>query len=230
LPTLEFEPEEFLSNECIRLLMLNLAQHQPFVQQLQRLGQDCPTVTRYALSRIQAIRSRADSLASEREDWSEARAYYDKLSELVSDYGLNPQWAMELVHMAVTKPKALGIAPFEFVEIQPKQYEITWSDRFVTTKNEIRQHVLKQFEEQWADYEGQLRKAGFVRLHKRGRLADHMRWVFKRVCLKKSWNQIATSQYTSKDTVRKTAQPIIDMLGLKSPELKGGRPPGKPLT
>ena len=91
-------------------------------------------------------------------------------------------------------------------------------------KELIQQEILRQFEEQWSEYECILNEAGFIRTRKHSLLEAHVRWVFKRACLKQSWQEIANEEHAHRDTIRKAVIPIINLLGLKSPKLRGGHP------
>ena len=225
MATFDFEPKNSLQSKAIEHLMGHLATHKPFLDGLERLRQDYPMMADHSWSEIASYKSIRDPLPFEQEECRQARAYYDGLLTLVMEYGLNSDWAMERIHYGIRNLYILVIGPIEDVFNGSTQYKIIWDDESFPTKKAIEKDILRQFEEQWTEYERKLEEAGLKRIRKQFALGDHMRWVFKRVCLKQSWNQIANSESRSgNDAIRKATQPIIELLGLQEPKLPGGRP------
>ena len=56
-----------------------------------------------------------------------------------------------------------------------------------TTKKQIKSYVIRQFEEQWQEYEADLKADGVEVRRNRPLLKKHVSWVFRRVCLKESY-------------------------------------------
>ena len=212
-------------SKCIDYILYLLAQHEPFTQRLEELRQTYSSlITCHSWMEINVLKSIGDPPPSLRQDCAQAKEYYESLVALVKEYGLNPDWAIERINYGILYPNALVIGAVDSIEVEPRQYTITWNTRSFLTRKQIKEDILRQFKEQWSDYEQTMREAGFIRTRKRGALEDHMRWVFRRVCLKQSWNQIAKEEHANVDTIRHSVEPIIKLLGLQPPKLRGGRP------
>ena len=223
--TFDFVPGSHFFDTCIELLLLNLAEHDPFMKQLDSIRQDYSnTIADYSWLQIAHLQSIQNPLAHQQQECQQAKAYYGRLLEIVTEYGLNPDWAMERIDYGVRNPQALAIGPLEAIEAPPIQQTITWDDETFPKKKQIKEDILRQFEEQWSEYEREMEAAGFIADRKRSLLPDHMRWIFMRVCLKQSWERIAKAEHAHMDTIRKSAYPIIEFLGLHQPKLRGGRP------
>ncbi len=223
--TFDYESRVDYRNSCMSYLLGNLAMHEPFKKQLAQLVYDYPRMRQMSLRRIEQLALREDLPQSLRQESTQAKTYYMQLVAIVEQHGLNPEWAMELIHERADDIRKLAVGITEVKNIQTHRYVITWDDECAPTKDGIKGYVLDQFEKQWEQYEGMMKKHGLLRRRKRSQLKKHMRWVFKRVCLKQSWNQIATKEHNNVDVVRKNTKPLINLLGLKEPKLKGGRPP-----
>lgn len=222
LVTFDFD---IIRSQYIDYLFCLLARHEPFTQRLEELRQAYSALIRYhSWAEINVLKSVEAPKSGMKQDSAQAKQYYESLSVLVKEYGLNPDWAIERINYGIVYPNALVIGAVDSIEIEPRQYTITWDTRSFPTKKRIEEDILKQLEAQWCDYEQTMIKAGFIRTRKRGAFEGHMRWVFKRICLKQSWSQIAAQEHADMDRIRKSVVPIINLLGLEQPKLKGGRP------
>ncbi|MFH1381548.1 MAG: hypothetical protein ABIH70_01495 [Chloroflexota bacterium] len=210
---------------CIDYLFFLLARHQPFCDRLEELRQEYSLLLKdHSWSEIGILKSREDPPLSLKQDCTKAKEYSTALSQLVKEYGLNPDWAIDRLNYGIVYPKALVIGPISEADTEHREYTITWNTWSLPTKKSIEQDIFKQFEKQWSEYERSLEEFGYIRTRRHGSFGIHMRWVFKRVCLKQSWNQIAKEEASHPDTIRHAVESISKKLGLTLPKIKGGRP------
>jgi len=222
--TLGFCSKDYRRRRCIACLLCYLAQYEPFVKKLEDLKQDYPVLAGYAWEAVLRLQSMQDPQPDEELCCKEAREYCGRLLLLVEDYGLNPDWAMERIHNSLNAPRTLGSLLVDNFVVPPMRIAITVEAEPPVTKDEARRLVLRQFEEKWPESESRVKQAGLVKERQGGELPKHMRWVFKRVCLKKNWEEIADSEIAEvdkdrvvgSDAIRNSATPIIRQLGLRS--------------
>lgn len=205
-------------------LVIELLNDQEFISDVQALASDYKLFQQHPWGSIKNMIASRPSTPTSQQTKLKAERYYNALCRLVKKYRLNEEWALEIIHGAVKDPQLINCLPDVSTVSTLKEYSITWHATEPPNKNEARKDVLKQFEIQWSQYIAELRKAGLVRLQRRPATKRHMKWVFMRACKGQSWKQIARSEHTNIDNVRKTVSPIIQLLGLRPPQLKGGRP------
>jgi hypothetical protein len=225
-----FEHVKDIRNLCISYLLSYLAGHKPFVERLDKLKANHQPIVGNTLETIESMMSSTIDLPEYEREREQATEYFNELSNLIEEYGLNPDWGMELIHESVTDFHVLAAGIDDTTIEVSGEHTINWDTDSTPSKREAREAVLKQFDEQWASYENSLKAAGFVRSRKRGALKDHVRWTYKKVCLHKTWNELAADEKSFKDgepnpdPLRKSVYQIIRLLGLRPTRRKGGRP------
>ncbi|MCJ7792237.1 MAG: hypothetical protein MUP49_07535 [Dehalococcoidia bacterium] len=195
-----------------------------FISDVQALAANYEFFKQHPWSSIKSMIASRPSKPTLQQTRLKAEQYYNALRRLIEKYRLDEEWALEITHKAVKNPQLVNCLPDVLTDSRTKDYSITWHASELLSKNEARKDILRQFEVQWTQYVSELRASGLVSVQKRPETKRHMSWVFMRACKGQSWKQIADNQNTKVDTVRKEVQPIIELLGLKSPRLKGGRP------
>lgn len=221
-----FETKDDTRNSWITILLAYLATDAAFMAKVELLRQEYPIVKGEPMTSIASLAASTARLSESEEPRRQARRYCERLLALLEEYGLNPDWAFELIHEAVADPGSIvrltgfDLATFE----QAREYTISWNAEDYPTKQSAKRHVLRQFETQWAECEGELKKAGFVKTRVKGAILEHVRWAYEHVCQRKSWRSIEREEHRNRDTIRKAALPVINLLGLRPPDLKGGRP------
>lgn len=185
---------------------------------------------------------------------NEVAVYHRALEKLAQYCGLNLDRDLEYLHILQTEglkrllPSMNILVGIESLRLRltgefnfqsrPRKYRITWENMPLLSKDYHKQKVLEQFEEQWDQEEISREREGFVKKGKRRTaLERHMVWVFKRVCLKKSWRDMVLEELRVNDdkhtkpietntlrTITKPTKAIIEKLGLTEPKL----PPGCP--
>jgi hypothetical protein len=218
---LNFQTQQDYANKCKLYLFVFLAEHKPFMLRLEYVKTKYPDVSTEALETIDDLRCGPHPEAVQ------AREYYEELVQIIDEFGLNPDWALETIHEAVNN-RFILYAGFNDTDLDENEYKINWNPISFFIKKQAKEHVLKQFETQWQEWENKLKEAGFKKTYTKTQFKKHMVWVFKRVVLKRSWSYIAKEGPYDISTVREPVEYIINLLGLKSPYLPPGHPPKKP--
>jgi hypothetical protein len=215
-------------NQCISLLMTNLVQYQPFIERMNQLKlkyEKCDEIKGRSLTSIESLSQCNIGLQAFQTIIKQTQEYLNDISTIVSDYGLNPDWARELIHEGINDFYALITGLDDITIYEESKFNITWDTAQFPSKKEAIETVMKQFNEQWHNYENTLKNAGFFRTRKRGSLNIHVLWTYKKVCLHKTWNELAKDEgFFTADSLRKPVYRVIKLLGLKSQEHRGGRP------
>jgi hypothetical protein len=202
--------------ECILFLSYHLLNHQPFREELVKLSIDFPHMKRYpwewlASPAVEKLRKH-DYL-----EYEKIKEYQAQLEALAFSYNLKEEWALELLHKGVCNPAPAAMAPLEPQHGRTKKYTINWSDADLRSKKEIREDIIKQFEQQWAEHRQRAKSVGIHKLRSKNKTKDRMRWVFKRACLGQSWDELAAAEKQSIDTISKEVGKLAGLLGMRIP-------------
>ena len=200
-------------DDFILLLNYHLLNHPPFHEKLVNLNADFPHMKRYPWEwlnspAVEKLRKH-DYL-----EYEAIKEYREQLQELASSYNLNAEWALELVHRGVGDPTPAGMVPAASAHVRAKKYSINWNDADPRSKQEIRRDILRQFEQQWAEHRQKARSTALGKLRGRSKLKDRTGWVFKRICLKQSWDELAREANRDADAVRREVEKLTGVLGL----------------
>ena len=151
MPAFDFDTANYIWSDCVVYLLEELVQHPPFVERLENMNRQYDLIRqRYSWREICVISNSGGCNEQEKEDEQEIKGYFNAVAIVVDEYGLNPEWAMELIHVGVGDPQGmiLRIGGVEG-DSEPRQFTITWEDESLPTKAAIKRHILRQFEEQW---------------------------------------------------------------------------------
>ena len=218
-----YQPKDALKAKRIFLLLNYLQQEPSFLKWTQDLKGNYHEVISKNWKDIKNILTIYKVLPQHTELGTESSAYLEELYKLVNHYRLNLDWSLEALHNMLKFAHPGRPATVTWRE-QNREYTIKWVNDPLLSKEEHKNRILRQFEDQWRQEEEKLYKEdGLVKSRKHSSLEMHMRWVFKRVCLGRSWRQIAEEEFVTSDSIRSSTKPIIDSLGLQSARLKGGR-------
>jgi len=227
-----------IRNTYIYYLLESLAGVKAFMEKLENLQKRYSSVSGESWHMISEIAETGDAISFEGLDPKLVKDYHNKVVTLITDYGLNPQWACELIHKNISYRAENECQAFpirivmeeEPTDETPFKFSIYREADWLVSKQEAKKDVLGKFNQQWKTFTLELKDLGLARDRKRGErsaLKDNIRWVFKRVCQRKSWDRIATEEESDKNTVKKVVRPIVRLLGLTEPKLYPGRPKKK---
>ena len=220
-------------NQCISLLMTNLVQYQPFIERMNQLKlkyEKCDEIKGRSLTSIESLSQCNIGLQAFQTIIKQTQEYLNDISTIVSDYGLNPDWARELIHEGINDFNALTTGLDDVTIYEEFKFNIIWDTAHFPSKKEATEIVMKQFNEQWNSYESYLKSIGFKKIRKKGALINHIRWTFKKICLHYSWNELANEESKiakcrlTVDNIKNQVNEIIELLGLQHVRRKGGHP------
>jgi hypothetical protein len=210
----DFEHTLDMRNECIRLLMINLVQYRPFIERMNQLRlkyEKCDEIKERPLASIESLSQSFQTMKKQ------AQEYLKDISSIVSDYGLNPDWARELIHEGINDFDSLATGLDCKTIDEEFSFNITWNTEKLSSKKEAFAQVKEQFNEQWDLYEQYLKSIGFNKRRKKGALGNHVIWTFKKVCLHMAWHELAQDEgLLNAESLRKPVYQIIKLLGLNS--------------
>lgn len=216
MPTGEYEARK----DYLLFLSYHLLNHQPFRERLEEMNRDFPHMRRYPWNWLNS-RSAEKLRKHDYLEYETIGDYRARLQELASQYNLRAEWALEVLHRGVGDPTPAGMVSPDSGQGRTKKYTIIWNDTGSRSKKEVRQDIMRQFEQQWHEHEQRTRSAGLDRLRSsRSAIKRRTGLVFRAICLGESWDNVAEREKQAPESIRREVVKLAGLLGLRVPDLE----------
>lgn len=167
------------------------------------------------------------------------RRYRQELRDLCNKWGLRCEWAPAWLHASYVERVRGSMSAEELAALDQESFRLRrvlslgiWgSDLHICLKVpydpafhdwvDVETHILAEARRQRDEIKTQSTQAGYILQHKKPELQTHIRWLYRRIALKKVPKQIALEESVGQDAVEKAIYQLARALSLRLPRNRG---------